>query len=178
MKPCVSATALVVLVGVSWFACSSGNQAPAGTGRGGAGGSDHGGTTGSAGTGGGGGGATGAAGIGGAAGDRPSGGSGGSAGLNCPASAPKGGDVCNAIGDCACKTIPCGTTGYPPAPLTCMPGQICIEHQSGNLWYECRPDPCSPSAQSCACAGTLCGANSTCSFQGAMMICGCANGCA
>lgn len=127
----------------------------------------------------------------------------GSSGLACPAAVPTAGPACSVAGVCnysncagagqstascdgakfsvttaPCQAAPCGMTGFPPTAFSCKPNEICIEHQGGNVFYECRPDPCAPNAQACACAASLCGANSTCSFQSSKLICACAGGCA
>ncbi|HET7542416.1 MAG TPA: hypothetical protein VFK05_21250 [Polyangiaceae bacterium] len=121
----------------------------------------------------------------------------------CPATLPAMGATCTTAGvcnysDCAgaghsiatcdgvkfsvtttpCQSVPCGTTGSPPHALSCLPNEICIEHQGGNVWYECRPDPCAPSAQACGCASALCGSNSSCAFQNFKLVCGCTGSCA
>ena len=151
---------------------------------------------------------SGSAGSGGAvgaasAGSSGNGGSAGASGLACPAAVPTAGAVCSVAGvcnysDCAgagqsaatcdganfsvtttpCQATPCGMTGFPQKALSCMPNEICIEHQGGNVFYECRPDPCAPNAQACGCAASLCGANTTCSFQNSKLICACVGGCA
>ena len=120
---------------------------------------------------------------------------------SCPATLPAPGATCSTAGvcnysDCAgvgrsiatcdgvkfsvttdpCQSEPCGTTGL--QPLYCLPNEICIEHQAGNSWHECRPDPCAPGAQACSCASALCGANSSCSFQNFKLVCGCPGSCA
>jgi hypothetical protein len=121
----------------------------------------------------------------------------------CPATLPAMGATCSTAGvcnyaDCAgvgrsiatcdgvkfsvttapCQSVPCGTTGLPAHVLYCLPTELCIEHQAGNSWYECRPDPCAPAAQACGCASTLCGGNSSCSFQNFKLVCGCTGTCA
>jgi len=77
-----------------------------------------------------------------------------------------------------CQSVPCGTTGLPAHALYCLPNELCVQHQAGNSWYECRPDPCAPGAQACGCASTLCGANSSCSFQNFKLVCSCTGSCA
>ncbi|HEY3253180.1 MAG TPA: hypothetical protein VGJ91_04495 [Polyangiaceae bacterium] len=121
----------------------------------------------------------------------------------CPATVPAMGATCSTAGvcnylDCAgagqstatcdgvtfsvttgpCQAVPCGTTGSPPHALSCTPDEICVEHQGGNVWYECRPDPCAPAAQGCGCASSLCGAKSSCAFQSFKLVCGCTGSCA
>lgn len=121
----------------------------------------------------------------------------------CPATLPATGATCTTVGvcnysDCAgagqsiatcdgvkfsvmtspCQSVPCGTTGSPAHALSCLPNEICVEHQGGNVWYECRPDRCAPGAQACSCSSALCGSNSSCAFQNFKLVCGCSGGCA
>ena len=121
----------------------------------------------------------------------------------CPATLPAMGATCSTAGvcnylDCAgagqsiatcdgvkftvtttpCQSVPCGTTGLPAHALSCLPNEICVEHQGGNAWYECRPDPCAPATQACGCAGSLCDCNSVCSFQNFKLVCSCTGSCA
>lgn len=130
-------------------------------------------------------------------------GSAGMSALACPATVPATGASCSTPGVCnysdcggaglstatcdgvtfsvtasPCQAVPCGTTGSPPHALSCMPNEICVSHQAGNSWFECRPDPCAPGAEACGCASALCGSPSNCSFQNFKLICSCTGICA